>query len=387
MRILYVADRLSGRGGADLHLLEIVRWAVGRGWIVDLAVGRIESGAPVPPGVDLVRVKALGSRTALATGLEALDGLLNRVDLVHVQNVVNPEALGRLVASGKAVVTVQDHRFFCPGMGKTLPDGSRCTVPMGETDCSVCLEDPGYRHAIEALTARRLEALHGARLIVLSRYMRDELAAVGFDHVAIVPPWIEPGPGPTDPGGYFLLTGRLVRHKGVLDAFDAWRGAGMPLKLLVAGDGPLIGDLEGADRHGWLEHEEYLGLIGGARALLFPSSWQEPFGIAGIEALARGVPVIAVVRGGMEDWVEAGCLRVEPGDTSGLRDAVRKLAGHPDFARRLGEEGRRFVGETFDPRRIQRRLFDVYREVIGNDSENSGSCAAGPVIGSCYHSP
>lgn len=361
MRLLFVADRLSNRGGADLHLLQVIEWALGMGWKVDLAVGRIDSDARAPDGVAVTRVRGLAVATTTGSRLESLGPLMTSAEVIHAQNVMNPEALRRIVDTGKAVVTVQDHRVFCPGMGKTLSDGSRCREPLEKADCSVCLSEEAYRRKIEILTAERLEALRGATLVVLSNYMAEEMSAVGFGDVAVIPPWVEVSPPREDMGGAFVLAGRLVLHKGVLEGWRAWIKAGRPLPLNVIGDGALADNLEGTKSLGWVEHRQCLAEIARARAVLFPSFWQEPFGMLGIEALAQGTPVIAMPSGGMEDWVDAGCIVVEPGDVHAFRDAISHLAAEPEAARTLGEKGRAMAAERFCRRVLAPRLEAVYQ--------------------------
>ncbi len=360
MRVLFAADRFSIRGGADLHFRQVIEWCLGMGWRVDLAVGRIDPGLTIPEGVSITRVRGLAGSTATGSRLEALGPLMSSAEVIHAQNIMNPEGLRRIVGTGKAVITVQDHRVFCPGIGKTLPSGMRCRVAMADADCSVCLEDEAYRLRIEALTTERLEALRGASLVVLSHFMAEELSAAGLSGATVIPPWVRPGPPKDDPGETFVLAGRLVRHKGVMDGWRAWLEAGRPLPLKVAGEGDLGKNLDGAQWMGWLDHRRCISEISQARALLFPSFWQEPFGLLGIEALAQGTPVIAVPSGGMEDWVDAGCIRVAREDVSAFSGAVARLAADPLAARALGEAGRVMVGERFSRRALAPRLEAVY---------------------------
>ncbi|RLE33329.1 MAG: hypothetical protein DRJ61_07500 [Acidobacteria bacterium] len=360
MKVLYLADRLSVRGGADLHFRQIIEWAQEMDWRVSLAVGRVDPGVRVPEGVGLIRVRGLAASTATGSRLESLGPLIESADVIHAQNIMNPEALRRIVSTGKAVVTVQDHRVFCPGMGKTLPDGTRCNIPFENADCSVCLVDEAYRQQVVTLTKERLKAIGDATLIVLSNYMAEELAAVGLGHAVVIPPWVGVGPLRGKSGNSFVLAGRLVRHKGVLDGWRAWTDAGCPLPLKVLGEGTLTEDLVGADSLGWVDHRRCVAEISRARALLFPSFWQEPFGMLGIEALAQGTPVIAAPSGGMADWVDVGCIRVEPGDIPAFSDAISHLAEDPEAAFALGEAGRVMVGERFCRRVLAPRLVAVY---------------------------
>jgi len=368
MHILYLTDRLSVRGGADMHLRQVMESAVGTGASVMVAFGRRERGVTLPDEVSAVRVRGLAAPLATRSRLGALPDLLPKADVVHVQNVMNPEAVRMAVATGSAVVTVQDHRVLCPGMGKTLADGSRCSTRMSNEPCRECLPDDAYRTRTLSLTRERRDALRGARLVVLSRYMADELGAVGLPDASVVPPWVETGTSPAETGHGFLLAGRLVPHKGVVNAWRAWRSAATGQPLVVAGAGGMESGLEGADLRGWLPHSDLLSLLRSSRALLFPGWWQEPFGIVGVEALAQGTPVVLAAGGGTGEWSGAGCLRTAPGDTEAMARAISLLAGDPGLARDLGEQGRAAVAMTFSRSRIEPRLRDLYVEACARGS-------------------
>jgi glycosyltransferase involved in cell wall biosynthesis len=300
---------------------------------------------------------------ASSSRLAALAPLLGDARLVHVQNVMNPVAIRAAVATGRAVVTVQDHRVFCPGMGKTLPGGDACRRPMSSEACTECLPDRGYRARTLAVTRARLRALEGARIVVLSRYMAAELGRVGLRGAEVLPPWFEIGPARSVAGDGFLMGGRVVSHKGALDALHAWRRAGTVLPLRVAGEGPLASDLAGADRLGWLAADRLRGELRRARALLFPSRWQEPLGMLALEALAEGTPVIVTDVGGTSDWSDTGCVRVPSGDVEAMAEAVGRLADDPREAVRLGRQGRAMVAERYSRAAVEPRLHHLYAEV------------------------
>jgi glycosyltransferase involved in cell wall biosynthesis len=176
--------------------------------------------------------------------------------------------------------------------------------------------------------------------------MRGELVAAGLAEplVHVVPPFVdfEEGAAAAEPDGppCVLFVGRLVEAKGPLDAVAAWRQSGVALPLVVAGTGPLREQVEaaGAEVRGWVAHDRLPRLLRRARALLMPSRWQEPFGIAGLEALAFGVPVVAWESGGMSEW-HRGPL-VPWGDVAGLarglREAVERRASMPSGFERAG---------------------------------------------------
>jgi hypothetical protein len=357
MRILFATDRLSLRGGADQHLLQRIGDRAAQGHRCVVAYGRRDDDVALSPQVNSVQVRGLGTATETRARLGRLDNLLDDVAQVDVQNVMNPAALRRLCADGNAVVTVQDHRVFCPGPGKTLPDGRRCDRLMGVAVCARCLPDDDYRRRMLALTLARLDALAAAReVVVLSRYMSDELAAAGLPGAEVIPPRIDVGSEPPVAGAGFVAGGRLVLHKGLQDAVEAWHAAGTGAPLTIAGEGPLAEQLGqpavgAGDRRpslpGWLDVAALRQLLHGARALLFPARWQEPFGILGVQALAEGTPVIVADAGGTRDWSDAGCLRVPAGDVNAMAAAIAALDADPDRALELGRAGRAMVRRRF----------------------------------------
>jgi glycosyltransferase involved in cell wall biosynthesis len=186
--------------------------------------------------------------------------------------------------------------------------------------------------------------------------MKRELVAAGVaaEQVVVVPPFVHD----LDPAAVadgppcVLFVGRLTAAKGVGDAVEAWRLSGLDLPLVVAGTGPLRGELEssGIKVLGWLGRERLAAVYRRARALLMPSRWQEPFGIAGLEALTMGVPVAAWESGGVSEW-HPGPLAAW-GDARGLARALRQAAG----SRAVAPAG-------FDRRSVMRQLVEVYEEV------------------------
>jgi len=372
VRLLYLTDRLSDRGGADHHLATVITSSVNAGHRVSVVFGRDEGGMEMEDVVERRRVRGLASLVDSNAGLHELPRLLEDADVVHIQNVMNPVALAMAVGCGRSVVTVQDHRVFCPGGGKTMTDGSRCTTPMADEVCSHCLPDPVYRRSTLDLTRRRLAAIQGAEVVVLSEFMAAELAAMGRRGARVVAPWIEPGPQKSDPGSVFLLGGRLVSHKGVVDGWRAWREAGRPLPLEVAGAGPLGSEMHGAELLGWLNPEDLRTALRRSRALIFPARWQEPFGILGLEALAQGTPVIVAESGGTPDWSMAGCIRVASGDVAAMAEAVGRLADDPELGLTIGRAGQTAVGRRFGRERLEPRLHDLYAHVAGRSLADDG---------------
>ena len=115
---------------------------------------------------------------------------------------------------------------------------------------------------------------------------------------------------------YFAFLGRISPEKGILDAIHIARACGVKLKIAAK-----IGEedlpfheqvvaplLDGPDIEfiGEIDDSHKPAFLSGARALLFPIAWPEPFGLVMIEAMACGCPTIAYRRGSVPEVIEDG---------------------------------------------------------------------------------
>ncbi|HUO85981.1 MAG TPA: glycosyltransferase [Thermoanaerobaculia bacterium] len=160
---------------------------------------------------------------------------------------------------------------------------------------------------------------------------------------AVLPPPVDTGfftpadratatdPSPPAEAPYALVVSALAPYKRVELAIDACRRLGMP--LVVVGSGPerdRLRRLGGPDVRfaGRVGGEELRRLYRGAACFLQPGV--EDFGIASVEALACGTPVVALAEGGILDIVEDGrhgVLYDGRGDAALLAAAVDKCLG------------------------------------------------------------
>jgi glycosyltransferase involved in cell wall biosynthesis len=281
-----------------------------------------------------------------------------RPDVIHLHTVVNPAVL-EWACGRPALITVQDHRYFCPTRGKWTAAGAVCREAMAAAACAACFTDEAYFAEVLALTADRLAAVRRLTVVVLSRYMRGELVRAGVDpgRVAVIPPFVHGLDPSAEPDGppCVLFVGRLTAMKGVDDAVHAWRAAGVDEPLVFAGSGPERERLQrkGAQVLGWIGRRALSSLYRRARALLMPSRWQEPFGIAGLEALSLGTSVAAWASGGIPEW-HPGPGLVPWGDVDGLGRALREALGR-----------KADVPPGFDRDRLMERLLSLYAAVAG----------------------
>ena len=96
-------------------------------------------------------------------------------------------------------------------------------------------------------------------------------------------------------------------------------------------------------------------------------SFEEPFGMVFLEAMAMKRPVIAIVSGGVPEFVEhgkAGLLSVHK-DIDSLAEHILTLVENPELRRRMGEYGRRRVEETYNAAKMAREMEQVYHRVVG----------------------
>ncbi len=348
MRILHLSDRLTDRGGAYWHLLGVIAHQLGE-HEVRLAVGQSDSGVAAP--CETFRVAGLEARSRIPVDLSDVVRPF-APDIIHVHTVMNPEVLEQVGAihNVRKVLTVQDHRYFCPGKGKWTEEGDICAEPMTETLCKKCFHDESYYHDILELTSSRLRALAGFELVVLSRYMKCELEAVGLTSIHVIPPFVyglDGAAGSDERPPYLLFTGRLVSAKGALDAVEVCKRSRLDLPLVMVGTGSLRDRFDDGEVMGWVAHEKLGALYRRAAALIMPSRWQEPFGIVGLEAMSMGTPVAAWNSGGISEWHPDP---VAWGDLDALSDRLRDVAGSVVQA-----------PAGFDPERLMARLLDVYR--------------------------
>jgi glycosyltransferase involved in cell wall biosynthesis len=190
------------------------------------------------------------------------------------------------------------------------------------------LHFPAFRH----LAHKCVTTLHGRqdlpdfepayrtfpemRLVSISDHQRLPIGWASF--VGTVHHGLPAGLIPFDPrgGDYLAFIGRISPEKRPDRAIEIARRAGMKLRIAAKVDhadrayfeeriAPMLADPL-VDYIGEIGDAEKPAFLGGARALLFPVDWPEPFGLVMIEAMAAGTPVIAWNRGSVREVVEHG---------------------------------------------------------------------------------
>ena len=175
------------------------------------------------------------------------------------------------------------------------------------------------------------------------------------------------------PQAPLLFAGRIAPEKGVEAAIAIAERAGR--RLLIAGgiydqryfDERVAPQMQAAGERviylGQLERAALWEMMGQAVGLLFPSAWDEPFGLVAVEAMATGTPVIAFRRGAAEEVINHGATGfiAAPGDIAQAAAFVDRL---PDISR---AHCRSHVAAHFS----LERMIDGYEEVYGAVARSS----------------
>jgi glycosyltransferase involved in cell wall biosynthesis len=172
-----------------------------------------------------------------------------------------------------------------------------------------------------------------ACLVAISAAQRATAPGVrwaGVVHNAVDTSELEPSSGKDD---YLVELARICEDKGQHLAIEVAREAGRPLvlagKIEPGSEGFFQERIEPHLGRGvrWIEDvtgREKSELLARARAFLFPLQWPEPFGLAMVEAMACGTPVVAMPRGAAEEVVEPGVTGFLAEGVDELVDAVRR---------------------------------------------------------------
>ena len=167
--------------------------------------------------------------------------------------------------------------------------------------------------------------------------------------------------------GYLAFLGRISPEKQADLAIEIARRVGLPLKIAAKVDAvdqeyfdrvvaPLLDDPL-VEFLGEIGEDDKPAFLGGAKALLFPIDWPEPFGLVMIEAMACGTPVIARPCGSVPEVVDHGRTGFLASSLVELAEAVKRL----DEIDRA--ECRRHVEQRFSVARMAEDYERIYRRL------------------------
>lgn len=323
MKVALVCDWLTNVGGAEKVLLEL---------------HKIYKDAPIytsqynPKKIDwfLDADVRTGWLQIFPSGLRKFLGpfrqrYFSRLDLSDYDLIISVTgAEAKAVKSGKRLHEEGKKNVKCPN-GLHI---SYCHVPTQYywQMYDGYVENPGFgilnpvvrfffKLFVKPLRKKDYEAAQKVDYFVtISEYARELIKKYYKKEAVVIHPPVEveefgKGTASNASSNYYITTSRQVNWKRIDLAVKACARTGR--ELVVVGEGPehkkLVKMAEGHENVKFLplqDRKELAGLLAGARGYLFPS--MEPFGIAPVEALAAGCPVIAYGEGGALDYVVDG---------------------------------------------------------------------------------
>jgi glycosyltransferase involved in cell wall biosynthesis len=302
--------------------------------------------AQLPPATRIVFASPWG---------RTLRDLAPEADVVHVHGLLNP------FSSNAASAALTSGRPLVLGPFGTL---SRYTFIHRRRWLKQI-----YFAAIDAPFVRRAQALH-----FTTAAERDEAAWHGIDftgraHV-VPPPWRQSSKPPSAHSGETVLfLGRLHPKKGLDVLLDAWprvSASREAARLVIAGSGDksLVKEISGVEFKGFVTGEAKADCLANADVFVLPSH-NENFGIAVLEAIAAGVPVVVSPGVQLAPWIkDRGLGIVTDRDPVALADAILAVLGDAELRSRVARSGAEAVVTDFGMPRVAPALLAMYRSAI-----------------------
>ncbi len=326
------------RGGIERRMHDTARLLAARGHDVTVLTARLPDTAEeetTPEGYRIVRLPSrfinvynppFVSSKGVLEALESMDA-----DAVNYNYRWAPsynKALKRY--DGRKVFTY--HNMWGEGVG--------IQARLSE------INDNGFRPTLETFD----------RIICVSDYVRNDLIRRGIpsDRTVTIPTCMDMPPAKEVPeGDYILSLGRLVATKGLDHLIEAMRD--IDCRLILCGKGPeskklekMVSDLgleSKVEMRGYVSDEEKNALIDACRLFVMPSIF-ESFGLAALEVMSHGKPLVFSNVNGLPETVGEGGIGVEPKDPKAISDAVNSLLEDNGLRREKGIAARR-QAETY----------------------------------------
>ena len=353
------------RGGVEAVLDAEVRELARRGGRVRvLACRQWRSPArPAPAGVAVTELAApvIASMPVRAGFARALRQLEHQCDLLHF-HLPFPLAEAAALRMEKRIPWVATHHAGIHGHGQ-LGRWMQHTVT---------------RPFLERVDAILVGAPPNARVASLAGLGdRVQVVPFGFDLRRYLACRRRPG------GRRILFLGRLVPYKGLDVLLHAM--VGLDARLEIVGDGPERGRLERLARRlnlsaafaGHLPDAALPGRFAAAQVFVLPSrNAAETFGVAQVEAMATGLPVVNTALGTGTDWVspdgETG-LTVAPNDPAALRAALARMLDDHRLRFACGQRARERARELFTIERHGAALAGIYAGLLRRQARSQGA--------------
>jgi glycosyltransferase involved in cell wall biosynthesis len=372
IRVCHIVTRLAVRG-VPRHVIDMAVALDPQRYAVQVLTGHSEPGEgdlwqeALDLGIAVRRIPALQRRVDLRADVLALWQLYRYLraypcDIVHT-HISKAGILGRMAARWAGVPLVLHTYHGVPlewaGSGLAARLFRLCERRVSRSTSALVAVSQAVKNDLLQMGIGEAKRMH-----VIYNGVHAAMLAEGIGAQAV--PWAP----------LLLCIGSLTREKGLavlLKGLPELRVHFPNLGLGLVGDGPLKEDLQHLISELDLDAcVHFAGIVEDVRpwlaacAVLVMPSLSEGMGLAAVEAMAMGRPVVASDVGGLREVVvdgETGLL-VESGNSHRLAQQIRSLLQKPDELRRMGDNGCQRVQRHFTVERAIGQLQDLYEELL-----------------------
>jgi glycosyltransferase involved in cell wall biosynthesis len=366
LRVCYVLG--TTEGGTGRHVAMLARGSAAAGLEVT-AFGPAATRSLFEPSLEAGRVSfepvAIGDRPRPASDVPVL-GRLRRLMLATRPDVVHAHGMraGALAALAlRFTPRTRSPHGRRPGLVVTVhnapPAGLGASATYG---------------LLERIVARRADLV-----LCVSSDLSARMSRIGAEvsrAIVPAPPTRSAGRRPadlTDDGKPIVMAaGRLAPQKGfetLIAAATRWRGRRPEPVVVIAGSGPLAGDLAakardlGVDVRFLGQRDDIGDLLAVADVFALPSRWEGQSLILQ-EAMRAARPIVATDVGGVRDLTgNEGALLVAPDDPDGMAASILKLLDNADLASRMGKAAARQAAALPTEPEAVASVIDLYRRL------------------------
>lgn len=390
LKLLFVHERFGALAGAEANLHLTAAELQRRGHSIALLHGPGTGKGEAVWEETFCRRFAISPGLSSASTAEAVGAF--EPDAIYVHKMSDLEVIEALLGSAVPLVRmVHDHDLCCMRSYKyhyfSRNICARAASPYCLFPCGAFIarsHEGGFPFKWVSYFAKKKEIQLNRRfrkIVVNSRYMRDELLRNGFadEKIALHVPVPRNGSAAWRSSfsdrNLVLFAGQIVRGKGVDVLLQSLARMRVRFECVILGDGNHRSFCEELSRRlglskrvhfkGYVPPAEQEGYYRECSVVAVSSVWPEPLGMVGIEAMRCGLPVVAFDAGGIKEWLidgENGFL-VPWMDRAQYAARLEQLLRDKTRARRMGERGRERAAQHYDFDRYIDGLEDLFAGV------------------------
>ena len=284
--------------------------------------------------------------------------------------------------------TLFDHDFtyFCPKGYKYYPfKRINCKRKYNKFVCGLCSLAVPPRHIKNGISEHlrrnftKMAKLNSVtrsfkNFVVISNFMQETLVKNGIDIncIRLLPAFVEEFSQEkkrAEKPLQILFAGQHVVSKGLHLLLESVAKMKEDFSLTILGEGSRTSYfIELAEQLNLEKKVKFVGFVNNTKeyykacdVVVFPSLWQEPFGLVGIEAMANSKCVVGFDVGGVSDWLKDGKngILVKERNTTAFALALDKLACDSKLRESLGENGYSFVEKNFSKEKFLKSFIEL----------------------------